>query len=161
MESLNKEIREYNLQLSLGHIQKAYRGILSFVSELRTNLERNYPDYTLSSLYAGYMDMSYFAFTPLDLKRKKLKIAIVYLHVENRFEVWLTGFNRQIQAEVIESLRNKDLKQFTLSEVGTGIDSIIAYPIIKRPNFNKPEHLKQQIEINTLLFIKDMEHLLR
>ncbi|KAF0226840.1 MAG: hypothetical protein FD133_1101 [Erysipelotrichaceae bacterium] len=161
MESLNKEIREYTLQLSQGHIQKAYRGILSFMSELRTNLERNYPDYTLSSMYAGYLDMSYFAFTPLQLKRKKLKIAIVYLHGENRFEAWLTGFNRQTQTEVIESLREKDLKQFTLSETGTGVDSIIAYPIIKRPNFNKPEHLKQQIEINTLLFIKEMDNLLK
>lgn len=161
MESLNKEIKEYTLQLSQGHIQKAYRGILSFMSDLRTQLERNYLDHTLSSLYAGYMDMSYFAFTPLDLKRKKLKIAIVYLHTENRFEVWLTGFNRQIQSETIEVLRTIDLKQFVLSEVGPGIDSIIAYPIIKRPNFNKPEQLKQQIEINTLSFIKEMEQYLK
>jgi len=161
MESLNKEIKEYTLQLSQGHIQKAYRGILSFMSELRTQLEKDYPDYTLGTMYAGYMDMSYFAFTPLDLKRKKLKIALVYLHTENRFEVWLTGFNRQIQSETIEVLRSIDLKQFVLSEVGPGIDSIIAYPIIKRPNFNKPEQLKQQIEINTLTFIKEMEHYLK
>ncbi len=161
MDSLNKEIKEYTLQLSQGHIQKAYRGILSFISELRTQLERNHPDYTLSAMYTGYMDMSYFAFTPLDLKRKKLKIAIVYLHAENRFEVWLSGTNRQIQAEVIEILREKDVKQFKLSEVGPGIDSIIEYPIIKKPNFNKPEQLKQQIEINSLLFIKEMEKLLK
>jgi hypothetical protein len=161
MESLNIEIKEYNLQLSQGHIQKAYRGILSFMSDLRSQLERKYPDYTLSSLYVGYMDMSYFAFTPLDLKRKKLKVAIVYLHMENRFEVWLSGFNRQIQADVIEVLRTKDLKQFVLSEVGPGVDSIIAYPIIKRPNFNKPEQLKQQIEMNTLTFIIEMEQYLK
>jgi len=35
------------------------------------------------------MDMTYFAFTPSELKEKKLKIAIVYLHEQNRFDAWL------------------------------------------------------------------------
>ena len=65
------------------------------------------------------------------------------------------------QDEVIETPRNEDLKQFVLSDAGAGVDSIIAYPIIKRPNFNKPKHLKQQIKINTFLVIKEMENLPR
>ncbi len=57
------------------------------MSGLSTYLKNRYPDYTAGALYFGYMDMMYFAFTPSDLKKMKLQIAIVYLHEEGRFEV--------------------------------------------------------------------------
>jgi len=41
---------------------------MTFMSELRSYLESKYPDYTAGNLYFGYMDMTYFAFTPADLK---------------------------------------------------------------------------------------------
>jgi hypothetical protein len=40
MGSLNDAVREYTAQLGLGHIQKAYRGIMSFFSDLKAVLER-------------------------------------------------------------------------------------------------------------------------
>jgi len=42
MESLNKDILEYKLQLSKGQIQKAYKGIMTFMSELRSYLENRF-----------------------------------------------------------------------------------------------------------------------
>jgi len=96
MESLNEYIKKYKIQLSKGIIQKAYRGIMIFMSGLKNDLEKNYPDFIVSSLYFGYMDMTYFAFTPSDLKNKKLKIAIVFLHEQERFEAWLGGSNRKV-----------------------------------------------------------------
>ena len=68
MESINESIKEYATQLSKGRIQKAYKGIMTFMSELRSYLESKYPHYTAGNLYFGYMDMTYFAFTPADLK---------------------------------------------------------------------------------------------
>jgi len=73
MNTLNEHIREYQLQLSKGHIQKAYKGIMTFMSSLKSQLEKAHPDYFTSALYFGYMDMTYFAFTPPDLKEKKVK----------------------------------------------------------------------------------------
>ena len=110
MGSLNEDIREYTAQLQKGSIQRAYKGIMVFMSELKSALERKYPDYTSSALYYGYMDMTYFAITPPPpLKDKKLKIALVYLHTENRFEYWLAAANRMIQADIIKTLSGKDL----------------------------------------------------
>jgi hypothetical protein len=80
MQSLNKSVREYTAQLQHGQIQKAYKGIMTFMSSLKTYLESCHPDHAVSGLYFGYMDMTYFAFTPLELKQRSLKIAIVYLH---------------------------------------------------------------------------------
>ena len=65
---MNDIIKEYNNQLRNGLIQKAYKGIMTFMSEEKVNLEKKYPDYKTSTLYFGYMDMTYFAFTPIELK---------------------------------------------------------------------------------------------
>jgi hypothetical protein len=160
MDSLNSHVREYVSQLSKGHIQKAYRGILSFMSDTKTYLEHQYPDYTASAVYPGYMDMTYFAFTPSSLKDKRLKIAIAFLHPECRLEVWLAGVNRQIQADYIRLLGNKDIGRFTLSQVGPGVDSVIATRIVEQPDFDNPDELRKQVEATTMQFIKDIETLL-
>jgi hypothetical protein len=76
MQSLNESVREY-AQLQLGQIQKAYKGIITFMSGLKSYLESRHSDYVASGLYFGYMDTTYFAFTPLELKQRSLKIAIV------------------------------------------------------------------------------------
>ena len=80
MEPMNNLVKEYTEQLRKGRIQKAYRGIMAFMSGLVNFMENRYPGHHSSALYSGYMDMTYFAFTPLELKKKNLKIAVVYLH---------------------------------------------------------------------------------
>jgi len=160
MDSLNNYVKEYTIQLSKGQIQKAYRGIMAFISGLRTYLESMYPDYSASALYFGYMDMTYFAFTSPDLKNKKLKIAIVYLHEQNRFEVWLGGSNRKIQAEFIKFLTSKNLGKYKLSQALPGVDSIIESTLVEQPDFDQPEELKKHIEKKTIEFINDITSIL-
>ncbi len=156
MDSLNNHIRAYNIQLSKGQIQKAYKGIMTFMSCLSTYLGSRYPDYTASALYFGYMDMTYFAFTPSNLKSKKLKIAVVYLHEEGRFEVWLGGSNRKIQAEYINLMRRKSIGKYKLSQLLPGVDSIIELILVEKPDFDHPEELRKQIERMTMEFAEDI-----
>lgn len=156
MEFLSNYVREYTAQLRKGHIQQAYKGIISFMSGLSGYLAGSHTEYTKSALYFGYMDMTYFAFTPAALKDKKLKIAIVYLHEEARFEAWLGGINRKIQAEYIELLRRKDIGEYTLSELSPGVDSIIEATLVDQPDFDQLEELKMQIEKKVIEFAYDM-----
>ncbi len=156
MESINESIKEYATQLSKGRIQKAYKGILTFMSEIRSYLESKYPDYTAGNLYVGYMDMTYFAFTPVGLKNKKLKIAVVYLHEKGVFEVWLAGDNRKIQAEYIALMSSENIGIYKLSQVIPGVDSIIESTLVEEPDFDHPEALKRQIEKKTMAFVKDI-----
>jgi len=160
MDSLNNYVKEYTIQLRKGQIQKAYRGIMAFMSGLRTYLESMYPDFTSSALYFGYMDMTYFAFTPSDLKNRKLKIAIIYLHEQGKFEVWLGGSNRKIQAEYIKLLTCKDLGKYKLSQALPGVDSIIESTLVEQPDFDQPDELKKHIERKTIEFINDITSLL-
>lgn len=71
MDAFNSYIQEYRIQLNKGCIQKTYNGIMTFMSDLRIYLDGKHPDYSASALYFGYMDMTYFAFTPSALKEKK------------------------------------------------------------------------------------------
>lgn len=156
MGSLNGDIREYAAQLKKGSIQKAYKGIMAFMSELKTYLEREHEDCASGALYFGYMDMTYFAFTPPELKKKNLKVAIVFIHEGCRFELWLAGNNRKIQAEYIELLSRKNTGRFKVSQVRPGVDSIIEMPIAGQPDFDNPEELKRSIETETMDFIKEI-----
>jgi len=160
MDSLDKIIQEYQIQLSKGHIQKAYKGIMTFMTRLKSNLETGYPDYFTSSLYFGYMDMTYFAFTPPSLKNQNLKIAIVYLHEQGRFEVWLGGGNRKVQAEVIDQLSQRNIGKYKLSQVSPGVDSIIESILVERPNYDDIEALMVQIERKTIKFTKDISKIM-
>jgi hypothetical protein len=156
MSTLNSDLREYTAQLGKGQIQRAYKGIMSFMYELKAHLEGKHPEYAASALYFGYMDMTYFAFTPPDLRDRKLKIAIVYLHEENRFEVWLAANNRKLQADCIQTLSHKDLGIYSLSQMAPGVDAIIAEVIIDQPDYDCPNQMKERIETKTLQFAEDM-----
>jgi hypothetical protein len=160
MNSLNEQIREYKNQLNRGYIQKAYKSIMNFRSDLKNYLEKNYLDYIVNSLYFGYMDMTFFAFTPSHLKNRKLKIAIVFLHEQGRFEAWLGGSNRKIQADYIERMSHKDIGNYKLSKVLPGVDSIIESILVEKPDFNNLDSLKLQIEKRVIKFIADITSLL-
>ena len=159
-ESLNDQLREYKLQLGKGQIQKAYKGIMTFMSGLRVYLEKQHPNFAVSALYFGYMDMTYFAFTPVDFKKLKLKIAIVYLHEQSRFEVWLSGRDREIQAEYIALFASKEIGSYRLSPILPGVDSILESILVDQPDFDHPEGLSKRIETKTLEFVSDIRTLL-
>lgn len=160
MQSLNDSVKEYTAQLQLGQIQKAYKGIMTFMSSMKTFLENRHPDCAASGLYFGYMDMTYFAFTPSVLKQRNLKIAIVYLHAENRFDAWLGGANRKVQAEYVALFKGKDLGGYLLSEVKPGVDSIIEAPLTEKPDFDQPEELMLEIESKVIEFIVRIEEII-
>jgi hypothetical protein len=160
MQSMNSQIKAYREQLQKGTIQKAYRGIMAFMSVLHRHLGKENPTYSVSSLYAGYMDMTYIAVTPPLLKDLKLKIAIVYLHEEGTFEAWLAAANRSIQAEYMERLQAKDTKNYTLASASPGVDAILSATIIAQPDFDHPAILLQLISDAAATFTKDMIHIL-
>lgn len=85
MHLLQKDIEAFRRQLRSGAIQRAYRALLSYMMGLRTHFKNKYPDSTVSALYQGYMDMTYFAIAPPPLKQRDLKIAIVFNYQPTEF----------------------------------------------------------------------------
>jgi hypothetical protein len=161
MASFAECIHEYRTQLEKGAIQVAYKGLMEYIMDLRTHFQNKYPDYFVSgSIYYGYMDMSYFSFFPTSFKRRKLKIAVVFVHEKFRFEVWLAGYNKQVQSEYWQLFKQSDWQQYPIVATTKGADSIMEYVLVEHPDFSDLDALSAQIESATLRFIKDIEDFL-
>lgn len=161
MESFHEYMTEYKKQLEMGAIQKAYKGLMEYVMNLKTHFQKKYPDYFASGgIYYGYLDMTYFSFFPQSLKDRNLKIAIVFIHKTCRFEVWLAGVNKQVQIKYWKLIRESGWKQYHLVPTTKGFDSIIEYVLVDIPDFSDLDALTNQIESGTLKFIKDVESFL-
>ena len=149
---------EYQQQLNKGVIQVAYKGLLDFMMSLKTRFAKNFPESFVSgSLYTGYMDMTYFSYVPVAMKPYGLKIAVVFLHQEFRFEVWLSGTNKQILAKTWEMFKRLGWKKYALLPNLEGHDAIIELPIVESPNFGDLDRLSAIIEKKTLDFSTDVE----
>ncbi len=161
MESFHEYINEYRKQLEKGAIKKAYKGLMEYIMDLRTHFKNKYPDYFVSgSIYYGYMDMTYFSFIPKSFKQRNLKIAIVFLHEPFRFEVWLAGYNKQVQSKYWKLFKESDWNKYPIVSTTKGVDSIIEYILIDNPDFSDLDALTKQIESKTLEFIKAVESFL-
>ena len=162
MKSFNDSVIEYKKQLDKGDIQIAYRGLMEYMMDLKNFFKNKYPDFSVpSSLYHGYMDMTYFALFPEDLKKIRLKIAIVFIHDKLKFEIWLSGINKQIQLKFWNMLKSKDINNYRLPLTLQGVDSIIEYTLTDNPDFNDPETLTRQIESGIIKFMKDIKELIK
>jgi len=156
MESLQEQMLEYRKQLEKGHIQEAYRGLMNYIMGLRVHFKNKYTEYSVSGIYQGYMDMTYFSFSPESLKRRKLKIAIVFPHETFRFEVWLAGYNKKVQTEYWKLFKESNWNKYQIPPSIKGVDSIVKHILVDNPDFSDLDTLRMQIETGTLKFINDV-----
>jgi len=152
---------EYRKQVKKGDIPVAYRRLMDYFNSLRVYFKKKYPTYSVSgSIYFGYMDMTYFAFFPASLKQRKLKVGIVFLHEAFRFEVWLFGYNKEIQKKYWDLFKEKDWDKYHIPLNLKGIDSILEHVLVDNPDFGDLDVLTKQIEKGTLEFIENVESFL-
>ena len=124
------------------------------------HFKNKYPDYFISGIYYGHMDMTYFSFIPKSLKRQKLKVAIVFIHCTLSFEVWLAGYNKQVQTKYWKLFKESNWNKYRIPSTTKGVDSILEYNLVDNPDFSNLDALTNQIESGTLKFIKDVESFL-
>jgi hypothetical protein len=160
MESFHEYINEYRKQMEKGDIKKAYRGLMDYIMGLRTHLNKKYPDYFVTGIYQGYMDMTYFSFFPESLKHRKLKVGIVFVHETMRFEVWLFGVNKQVQTKYWKLFKDSGWNKYHIVPTVKGFDGIVDTVLVDNPDFSDLDALTKQIERGTLKFIKDIESFL-
>ena len=161
MGSLPESLSIYREQLQNGAIQEAYQGLLEYILSLKTHFKNHHPEFVVpSNIYFGYMDMTYFSIVPEALKERGLKIAIVFLHREFRFEVWLAGVNKDVQAEYWNRIRESGWNKYRLVPTLKGADSILEHVLAENPDFNDLNALTNQIEQETLRFINEVENFL-
>jgi len=156
MASLQQSFYRYTASLSDGELQRAYKGILTYMSSLQTQLSERFPACAGGALYQGYLDMTYFALTPPELREKKLKIALVYLHSESRFEFWLAANNRALQAETAKQLSMLPLGGYRVTAPAPGVDAIIETIALDSPDFDYQDQMTEALSSAFAAFSTDM-----
>lgn len=157
MHPIQEDLEILRIQLGKGSIQKAYRALLSYMLGLRTNFVKKYGERSVSTIYQGYMDMTYFALFPPSLKPLNLKVAIVFNYDAFRFEVWLAARNRKIQQQYWELFKDRQWEDTRLVRPGEGIDAILERDLAADFDLSDPETLTSNIEVKTAAFINDIE----
>lgn len=161
MNPFHEYIDEYKMQLEKGAVRKAYQGLMEFIMNLKAYFKNKYPDYFVSgSIYYGHMDMTYFSFFPKSFKQRQLKIAVVFIHDTCSFEVWLAGFNKQVQQKYWKLFKESGWNQYHIVPTTKGVDAILDSVLVSHPDFSDLETLTQQIEQSTMKFIQDIENFL-
>jgi hypothetical protein len=106
------------------------------------------------------MDMTHISFTSEALQKRRLKIAIVFLHEEFIFEAWLSGRNKEVLREYWHLLKEHEWEKYRVVEPVKGIDGILEHILVDDPDFSDLDALTFQIERETLKFIDDVENVL-
>jgi len=158
MVSFQESMVIYKQHMQQGILQTAYKGLMEYLMNLRTTFQKNNPSFDISgNFYQGYMDMTYFSLTPPSLKPLQLKIAIVFIHDNCSFEVWLAARNKRIQKTYWELFQKKQWKNYQMPSTIKGEDAVIKHMMIPNPNFSNLDVLTKHIETETQVFIKDIE----
>jgi hypothetical protein len=160
MHTTQEDILEFRRQLRSGSIQKAYRALLDYMMQLRMHFKKSYPKYSVSGLYQGYLDMTYFAIVPPSFKHRNLKIAIVFDYEAFRFEAWLAARNRQVQRKYWEQFRDSRWPEYRVVTPAIGVDSIIECDLADRFDVRRLDALTASMEKKTARFIKDVDRFL-
>lgn len=160
MPSVRADIDVFQRELKKGAIQKAYRALLSYMQSLRTHFTESHAEFTVSGLYQGYMDMTYFATVPPSLKDRGLKIALVFNYDAFRFEAWLAAANRKLQRQYWELFKDSQWPQYRVVEPAKGVDAIVECDLADTVDLDKAEALTSRIETTTVSFIEDIERFL-
>lgn len=133
--------------------------IINFFNNLRASLAKKHKlDYFISGVYNG--NISFIQFTPRKLKSLNLKVLIVLNHEKNRFEIWLSGRNKETQLKYWEIFRQSNWNKYSIPENLDGKLSIVEYffnqDILEESDANKIELIENELvrftdEITTIL----------
>jgi|WetSurMetagenome_2_1015567.scaffolds.fasta_scaffold176939_1 hypothetical protein len=162
MENYNELMNDLKDQLSKGRIQKAYRYIFDIFSDLGNEI-KNCQNKVISntSLYHGYLDMTYLPVTTETLKNNGLKIAIVFNYLLFQFEIWLSAVNRKKRNEVLEIISQSKWQKYKTVQNNENTDAIIEIKIKEINEFSNKNRIVSIITKETIAFIDDIEEFIR
>ncbi len=154
MRNFNNYVAIYKEQLKKGDIQKAYTGLVKYVSNLRTHFSKTMiNDFSFGNISQGYMDYTYFYFFNEFLRERKLRFGIVLNHEKMRFELWLMGHNAEVQSNYWDLLKQTkwNEKQPTKPKY-----SELEVVLVENPDFDDLETLTAKIKKEVANYLKEI-----
>ncbi|WP_298421339.1 AraC family transcriptional regulator [uncultured Kordia sp.] len=160
--------KTYNLNFSQNKMQNKqceikpdYHQLIAYMKELRVYFQKEYDTYfKLGNIYQGDSNFSYFSLTTKELKKQKLKFVIVLNHQNLSFSICLSGQNKEIRKKYWKIFKNSNWNTYHLAASIDNSLSIIDQTIVEAPNFNNRKSLTENIEKESMKFIKELKDIL-
>lgn len=157
MDQLNPMIEAYTAALNEGTLREAYSGIIRCMRSLRKRFEKEAVGYSVSSLYEGLMDMTYFALTSDLLRGSSLKLAVVYVHRKGSFELWISGKNRSVLKRYENVFFKLPPLSFSRFHEKDNRDAIMEFTLVDSPDFSRLENLEKSVLLAVLEIAREVE----
>ncbi|WP_198158364.1 DUF7000 family protein [Enterovibrio coralii] len=136
-------VSHYQSLLRDGSLQHTYAFLIKYVQSLKTAFTKAFgDDFAIGNVFQGYMDFTYFYLTTPDLKRHKLKLAVVFNHQTLGFELWLLGQTKPVQRDYWQKLQgakwisSSHMPEYAIAEI----------VMIEKPDFDDLDALTEQIK---------------
>lgn len=158
--NFNKQYLEtYKNLLDTTELQRGYQEFIKLFRFLRIELAKELSDFSFAgNIVENAMDYSYFQFTNKYLKAKGIKIVVAFIHKDFCFEIWVSGYNREIQCDYYEKLKNNPLK-YCLNDNPSRVDYILKSEIDKNIELYCSDIILSKIKISALEMVRFFENL--
>lgn len=148
-------IEEYKNIIQTTNLQRGYQELIKFFRYLRNYLQKEMTNFNFTAnIVENNMDYSYFQFTNENLKKKGVKIVCVFLHKEFKYQVWLSGVNRQTQIKCFNMYEKNN--KYTMSPNPDKTDYILSKDINIELNYDNIENLLNNFKKEIYMFIDDI-----
>ncbi len=156
-QSLNARIPAYKNAFSSGELQRTYQDLVGVVQNLRTEISKRYEtEFSVAAILHGYIDFTYFYLQNEYLKRKKLKLALVFNHHNVSFELWLLGQTKDVQIQYWNKLRGAKW----VNPEAMPAYSVFEAPLLVAPDFDDAVKLTETVCSQFELLLQEILELL-
>lgn len=141
--------------LGTGELQKAYRHLMDVFSSLQTALRENKEaQVQTGTLYHGYLDMTYLPVTTRVLRKKGMKVAVVFDYPKFQFQLWLSAGNRKKREKAILLLEQTKVLKDSIRIAKENPDAILEQVIHEPIDFEDTQGLVRSLVAETIRFTK-------
>jgi hypothetical protein len=85
---------------------------------------------------------------------------LLFVHDTSTFEIWLAGYNKNIQTKYWDLFEQSNWNKYHLAPTTKGTDYILNHTLAANVDFGDLEALTKQVERGMLDFIEDVEDFL-
>ena len=150
----SKYINEYKKIIQTTDIQLGYKELINSIKHLKSYLQKEMKNFIFSkNIVENNLEYTYFHFTNKELKSHGLKLVLVFTHKEFKFEIFLSGVNRQKQINFFNDIKDKKIK-YILSNNPSKTDYVLKYEINDNFNYETLEEISIDIYSDIKEFTK-------
>ena len=150
----SKYINEYKKIVQTTDIQLGYKELINSIKHLKSYLQKEMKNFIFSkNIVENNLEYTYFHFTNKELKSHGLKLVLVFTHKEFKFEIFLSGVNRQKQINFFNDIKDKKIK-YILSNNPSKTDYVLKYEINDNFNYETLEEISIDIYSDIKEFTK-------